>query len=88
MEALQTTGIITLGCVTIMSLLYGEIVLLKRGWETSLFLYLSNKDTNVSKLTQTCIDSIELGKSIWSENHAFVINILNCGRWDAWSTIS
>jgi len=31
MEALQTTGLIILGCVTMMSLLYGEIVLLKRG---------------------------------------------------------
>jgi hypothetical protein len=31
MEALQTAGLITLGCVTMMSLFYGEIVLLKRG---------------------------------------------------------
>ena len=29
MEALQIAGVITLGCVTIMSLLYGEIIFLR-----------------------------------------------------------
>jgi hypothetical protein len=31
MEALQITGLTTLGCIAVMSLLYGEIILLQKG---------------------------------------------------------
>jgi len=31
MEALQITGLISLGCVAVMSLLYGEILFLQKG---------------------------------------------------------
>ena len=37
------------------------------------FLYLSNKDTNVSELTQTALYNIELRKCICIENFKFIM---------------
>ena len=78
MGALQVAGIVSLGSVAFLSLIYGEIKVLtkwvrlnrqtklekERGFKTSLFLYFYVFLTNVSELTQTLLHTIELRISL------------------------